>query len=146
MVADNSNHESLTPRPPSQGRYSPANNHTHHGSHASTGPATLLIPRSPSLHAMVASPPLSPRPGHGSNHSRTPSFSSNVDIVDLLASQAVNGSRPPAKDWTKIHLGELVQGQKLVFLDGDTPVEEACQVHPCLERARVTGRCWLIRI
>ena len=132
MVADTNNHESLTPRPPSQGRYSPANNNTTntHSPHSSTGhhPATLLIPRSPSLHAMVGSPPLSPRPSHGSHHSRTPSFSSNVDIVDLLASQAVNGSRPPARDWTKIHLEELVQGQKLVFLDGDTPVEEACQV------------------
>ena len=127
MVADNNNHESLTIRPPSQGRYSPA---IINGAHTHTGPTHLVIPRSPLLHAMVASPPLSPRPGHGTHHSRRASFSSNLDIVDLLASQAVNGSRPPARDWTKICVGELVQGQKLVFVDGDTPVEEACQVHP----------------
>lgn len=50
-------------------------------------------------------------------------------MVDILASQASNGSKPVARDWTKITLEELVQGQKLVFVDGDTPVEEACQVH-----------------
>jgi hypothetical protein len=47
-------------------------------------------------------------------------------MVDILA--ANNGSKPVARDWTKITVGELVQGQKLVFVDGDTPVEEACQV------------------
>ena len=51
-------------------------------------------------------------------------------MVDILASQASNGVTPVARDWTKITLGELVHGQKLVFVDGDTPVEEACQVHP----------------
>jgi len=142
MVAENNNHESLTPRPPSQGRYSPAINN---GAHTHIGPTHLVIPRSPSIHAMVASPPLSPRPGHGTHHSRTASFSSNVDIVDLLASQTVNGSRPPARDWTKICVGELVQGQKLVFVDGDTPVEEACQVHPT-KKSGTNGRCLLIRI
>jgi hypothetical protein len=49
-------------------------------------------------------------------------------MVDILASQAGNGIKPVVRDWTKIPLGELVHGQKLVFVDGDTPVEEACQV------------------
>jgi len=118
----NNNHQdsSLTPRPPSQGLYSPANVVERH---------SLSIPRSPLLHANVASPPLSPRiPSHASDRSRTPSFSSAVNVVDLLASQTINGTKPVVRDWTKIPLRELVEGQKLVFVDGDTPVEEACQV------------------
>jgi hypothetical protein len=77
---------------------------------------------------MHTSPPLSPRlPGQ---HSRSPSFSSAINVVDLLASQQINGNKPVvARDWKKILLSELVQGQKLVFVDGDTPVEEACQVN-----------------
>src|SRR5208282_3444675 len=127
-MADN-NQDSLDPRPPSQGRYSPANGIAPSTNHHSSNTLSPVIPRSPSLHAMGASPPLSPRiPGHASHHSRAPSFSSTVNVVDLLASQTINGSKPAARDWTKIPLSELVQGQKLVFLDGDTPVEEACQV------------------
>jgi len=141
-MADNNNHESLTPRPPSQGRYSPAPNNSSYLT------SNLIIPRSPSLHAMVASPPHSPRiPGHVS-HSRTPSFSSNINVVDLLASQATNGTKPAAKDWTKVKLSELVDGQKLVFVDGDTPVEEACQVispFVLIMMLIVAYRCWLIR-
>jgi hypothetical protein len=92
---------------------------------------------------MGMSPPLSPRiPGHASHHSRTSSFSSAVNVVDLLAS---NGSKPVAKDWTKITLRELVQGQKLVFLDGDSPVEEACQVQH-LTLTWLMNRCLWIRI
>jgi hypothetical protein len=49
-------------------------------------------------------------------------------MVELLSSQANGGTKPDARDWTTITLGELVQGQNLVFVDGDTPVEEACQV------------------
>jgi hypothetical protein len=121
---NNNNHDSLTPRPPSQGRYSPANAVPFQHS-TSLSP---IVPRSPSLHAMVASPPLSPRlPGHPS-HSRTPSFSSTINVVELLASQSINGEKPVARDWKTIPLSELVEGQQLVFVDGDTPVEEACQV------------------
>lgn len=127
-MADN-NHDSLTLRPPSQGRYSPVNVIPPSTSHHSSNTLSPIIPRSPSLRPMATSPPLSPRiPGHASQHNRTPSFSSTLNVVDLLASQTVNGSKPAARDWTKITLGELVQGQKLVFVDGDTPVEEACQV------------------
>jgi len=123
-MADN-NQDSLTPRPPSQGRYSPVNV-TVPSNHHSSNTLSPGIPRSPLLHPMVTSPPLSPRiPGR---HSRTSSFSSSINVVDLLASQTSNGSKPATRDWTKITLSELVQGQKLVFLDGDTPVEEACQV------------------
>ena len=117
--------ESVTPRPSSQaGRQSPAN--------IITGYLNTLSPvprsRSPSLHAMMASPPHSPRlPVHSAHHSRSPSFSS-FNVVDLLASQAVNGTKPVARDWTKIPLSELVQGQNLVFVDGDKPVEEVCRV------------------
>ena len=125
-MADNNsnNNDSLSPRPQSsQGRYSPTNA----AGHSAVLPS---VPRSPSLRGMVASPPLSPRlPGHqATHHSRTPSFSSTLNMVDILASQASNGIKPVVRDWTKITLGELVQGQKLVFVDGDTPVEEACQV------------------
>jgi hypothetical protein len=121
-MGENGNYDSLTPRPPSQGRHSPAN---------ALERQSLTIPRSPLLRPMVASPPLSPRiPGHSSHHHRTPSFSSTVNVVDLLTSQSSNGTKPAARDWTKISLRELVQGQKLVFVDGDTPVEEACQVSP----------------
>jgi hypothetical protein len=49
-------------------------------------------------------------------------------MVDLLSSQANGGTIPDVRDWTTITLGELVEGQNLVFVDGDTPVEEACQV------------------
>jgi hypothetical protein len=120
-MAEN-NHESLTPRPPSQGRYSPVNT-------AIMGHSTLspILPRSPSLHAAaLASPPRSPR--IALHHNRRPSLST-ADVVDLLTSR-VNGAKPIARDWTKVTLGELVKGQKLVFVDGDTPVEEACQVLP----------------
>jgi hypothetical protein len=129
-MADNnhsSNNDSLTPRPPSsQGRYSPTNNNAVGHSAISSS-----VSRSPSLRGMVASPPHSPRlPSHQAvHHSRTPSFSSTLNMVDILASQASNGTKPVARDWTKITLGELVHGQKLVFVDGDTPVEEACQVN-----------------
>ena len=133
--------ESLTPRPPSRGRYSPAI--------ASTVPniQTKLSPtvsRSPSLHpTMVASPPHSPRiSGHAPNHNRAPSFSSPVNMVELLA--ASSGTRPDAREWKTIRLGELVRGQKLHFIDGDTPVEEACQVFPPF-RIGIDCRCLLIR-
>src|ERR1700737_4136047 len=116
--------DSLTPRPPSsQGRVSPA---------TVLPPQSTLSPpppRSPSLNVMVASPPHSPRlPGHASHHGRTPSFSSTFNMVDLLSSQSNGGAKPAARDWTTITLGELVHEQKLVFVDGDTPVETACQV------------------
>jgi hypothetical protein len=120
----NNNHESLTPHPPSQGRYLPINTTTM--GHSNLPP---IVPRSPSFHAALASPPRSPRLGHPMHHNRAPSYSA-IDVVDLLASQAINGSKLIARDWTKITLGELVKGQKLVFVDGDTPVEEACQVLP----------------
>ena len=90
-----------------------------------------IVPRSPSLRPIVASPPLSPRlhqSAAGAHHSRSPSFSATLNVVDLLASQQPNGSKPPAREWTKIPLSELVEGQQLHFIDGDTPVEEACQV------------------
>ena len=117
MGANNNHHDSsITPHPPSQGLHSPANVVERH---------SLSIPRSPSLHALVSSPPLSPRVP---DRSRTPSFSSSVNVVDLLACQTINGTKPIVRDWTKIPLRELVEGQKLVFVDGDTPVEEACQV------------------
>lgn len=109
------------------------------------GPSNLLpiVPRSPSLHAALASPPRSPRLlGHALHHTRTPSHSA-IDVADLLTSQAINGSKPVARDWTKVTLGELVKGQKLVFVDGDTPVEEACQVFPL--SAELTCRCLLIK-
>src|ERR1700716_3649037 len=123
-MADNNN-DSLTPLPPSaQGPCSLANA----PGHSALSPSAS---RSPSLRGMVASPPHSPRlSGHQqAHHSRTPSFSSTLNMVDILASQASNGTKPVVRDWTKITLGELVEGQKLVFVDGDTPVEEACQVH-----------------
>jgi len=118
--------DSVTPRPTSHGgRQSPANIITGYLNPLSPIPRS----RSPSLHAMVASPPHSPRlPVHSSHHSRSPSFSSSFNVVDLLASQAVNGTKPVARDWTKIPLSELVQGQNLVFVDGDKPVEEVCRV------------------
>ena len=126
-MGENGKHDSLTLPPPSQGRYSSAN---------SVERQSLTIPRSPLLRPMGASPPLSPRiPGHATHHNRTPSFSSTVNVVDLLASQSPNGTKPAARDWTKIPLRELVQGQKLVFVDGDTPVEEACQVSPSNRRS-----------
>jgi hypothetical protein len=53
---------------------------------------------------------------------------STLNMVDILSAQANGGTIPHARDWTTITLGELVEGQKLVFVDGDTPVEEACQV------------------
>jgi hypothetical protein len=121
MGANENHHDSsITLRPPSQGLHSPAKVVERH---------SLSIPRIPSLHTKVSSPPLSPRiPSHATDRSRTPSFSSAVNVVDLLASQTINGMKPVVRDWTKIPLGKLVQGQKLVFVDGDTPVEEACQV------------------
>ena len=96
-----------------------------------------IVPRSPSLRPMAAvSPPLSPRlmqSAAGSlHHNRSPSFSSNLNVIDLLASQQPNGTKPPVREWAKIPLSELVQGQQLHFIDGDTPVEEACQVMPPL--------------
>ena len=124
--------ESVTSRPTSHGRQSPAN--------IITGYLNTLspTPRSSSLHALVASPPHSPRvPGHSAHHRRSPSFSS-LNVVDLLASQQTNGVKPVAKDWTKIPLSELVQGQKLVFVDGDTPVEEVCQVPSSQSNLRLT--------
>jgi hypothetical protein len=80
---------------------------------------------------MASSPPLSPRlhpSAAGAHHTRAPSFSATLNVVDLLISQQPNGSKPPVREWTKIPISELVQGQQLNFLDGDTPVEEACQV------------------
>ena len=124
-MADN-NQDSHIPRPPSQGRYSPAIPNLN-GTHLGQSTLSPTVSRSPSLRGMVASPPHSPRlPGHQSHHTRSPSFSSTLNMVDILA--AGNGAKPVARDWTKITVGELVQGQKLVFVDGDTPVEEACQV------------------
>ena len=92
-----------------------------------------IVPRSPSLRPMAAvSPPLSPRLMQSAaaslQHNRSPSFSSTLNVVDLLASQQPNGTKPPVREWTKIPLSELVRGQQLHFIDGDTPVEEACQV------------------
>jgi len=92
-----------------------------------------IVPRSPSLRPMPAvSPPLSPRlmqtAAASLHHNRSPSFSSNFNVVDLLASQQPNGTKPPVREWAKIPLSELVRGQQLHFIDGDTPVEEACQV------------------
>ena len=144
-MADN-NQDSFTLHPPSQGQYSPANAIPSSSNHHSSNTLSPIIPRSPSLRPMATSPPLSPRiPGHASIHNRTPSFSSTVNVVDLLASQTINGSKPAARDWTKITLSELVQDQKLVFLDGDTPVEEACQVlHLIL--TWLMSRCLWIRI
>jgi hypothetical protein len=136
MGANENHHDSsITPRSPSQGLHSPAKVVERH---------SLSIPRSPALHAKVSSPPLSPRlPSHASDRSRTPSFSSAVNVVDLLASETINGTKPVFRDWTKIPLRELVQGQKLVFVDGDTPVEEACQVlFPWIRGP--DGRCLLI--
>lgn len=143
-MADN-NHDSVTRRPPSQGRYSPVIVTAPPNNHHSSNTLSPLIPRSPSLRPMGASPPLSPRiPVHGS-HNRSPSFSSTINVVDLLASQTTNGSKPAARNWTKIPLSELVRGQKLVFVDGDTPVEEACQV-PHLILTWLMRRCLWIRI
>jgi hypothetical protein len=93
-----------------------------------------IVPRSPSLRPLATSPPLSPRLQQsvaGAHHSRSPSFSATLNVVDLLATTQQNGEKPPAREWTKITLAELVEGQQLHFIDGDTPVEEACQViHP----------------
>jgi hypothetical protein len=130
---NNLNQGSLTPRPPSRGRYSPANASSSIPGQTSAAKFTSSpsVSRSPSLHAaMVASPPHSPRLSSSQsshNHSRTASFSSPVNMVELLA--ASNGTRPEARDWKSITLGELVQGQSLHFIDGDTPIEEACQVN-----------------
>jgi hypothetical protein len=107
----------------------PRGAHAAHGTHASAAPPALApsqLTLAPRIAGMVASPPLSPRLAGHPQHSRTPSFSSSLNVVDLLTS--MNGERPAARDWTKITLGELVQGQQLRFVDGDTPVEEACQV------------------
>ena len=126
-MADNNSNDSVRLHPSSQENHSPVAPSHHVKSHT----LAPIVPRSPSLHAghtSLTSPPLSPRlPG---NHSRSPSISSAINVVDLLALQQINGSNAVARDWKKIPLSELVQGQKLVFVDGDTPVEEACQVIP----------------
>jgi hypothetical protein len=109
-----------------------------HAQIASNPSATHLSPiltRSPSV---VVSPPLSPRLAGHPHHSRSPSFSSSLNMVDLLTS--MNGEKPAARDWAKISLSELVQGQKLTFVDGDTPVEEACQVRTCDKSLTVDAR------
>src|SRR5437667_991076 len=123
-MSDNGDNNSIARLSPSQGRYSSANilAQSSSSNHSTLSPVSI---RNPPLHAMGMSPPHSPRiPSHTSHHTRTPSFSSTVNVVDLLASQTSNGAKPVARDWTKITAKELVQGQKLVFLDGDTPVEE----------------------
>jgi hypothetical protein len=138
-MSSNNREDTLTPRPPSRGRISPAtvlpapSSSSHPSLNIQTAKLSHSpsVSRSPSLHAtMMASPPLSPRlpSAQSSHHSRTASFSNPVNMVELLSGS--NGSHVEARDWKTITLGELVQGQTLKFIDGDTPVEEACQAFP----------------
>ena len=135
--------DTFSPHPPEKGRVSPANATAGEPSSASAKSSSPSITiqtaklsyspsasRSPSLRAtLMASPPLSPRlpSAQSAHHSRAPSFSSPLNMVELLAGS--NGTHVEAKDWKKITLGQLVQGQQLHFIDGDKPVEEACQVN-----------------
>ncbi|GAB5589554.1 cell separation during budding [Umbelopsis nana] len=53
---------------------------------------------------------------------------SNLNPVYPVISEHREGLTTDAHDWTMIQAGSLVQGQKVITIDGSLPVEEACDI------------------